>query len=134
MSLLTRDAILTANDLPTEDVPVPEWGGEVRVRTMTGAERDAYETRVAGGGEGKRNLANIRAGLVALTLVDDQGETLFKKDDVERLGMKSAKALDRVADVAMRLAGLSDEDAKKLAAEEAVEDFDGTPTPPSTSD
>ena len=31
MKLLTGAAILAANDLPHEDVEVPEWGGTVRV-------------------------------------------------------------------------------------------------------
>ena len=45
MSKLTKDAILKAEDLPTEKVPVPEWGPgqSVTVRTMSGDERDRYE-------------------------------------------------------------------------------------------
>jgi hypothetical protein len=42
-SYLTRDAILQAPDLQGEDVAVPEWGGTVRVRGLSGAQRDAYE-------------------------------------------------------------------------------------------
>ena len=34
--MLTRDAILNAADLKTEAVPVPEWGGDVLVRGLTG--------------------------------------------------------------------------------------------------
>ena len=41
MTLLSKSAILCANDLQTEDVDVPEWGGTVRVRSFTGRERDA---------------------------------------------------------------------------------------------
>ena len=40
---LTKDQILEANDLQSESVTVPEWGGDVLVRTMTGADRDAFE-------------------------------------------------------------------------------------------
>ena len=29
MNILTKDAILAADDLPREIVPVPEWGGDV---------------------------------------------------------------------------------------------------------
>ena len=29
--ILNRDAILGAQDIPTEDIPVPEWGGSVRI-------------------------------------------------------------------------------------------------------
>jgi hypothetical protein len=34
MTLLSKTAILCANDLQTEDVDVPEWGGAVRVRSF----------------------------------------------------------------------------------------------------
>ena len=40
MSLLSAAEILAADDLPTEDVEVSEWNGTVRVRALTGAERD----------------------------------------------------------------------------------------------
>ena len=43
MEKLTRDAILAAEDLRTEEVPVPEWGGSVIVRTLRGDDRDAYD-------------------------------------------------------------------------------------------
>jgi hypothetical protein len=44
-------------------VSVPEWGGEVVVRALTGAERDAFEqsTIEQRGKSVKTNLANIRA-------------------------------------------------------------------------
>ena len=44
MNILSKEAILAADDLPREIVSVPEWGGQVCVRTMTGTDRDAFET------------------------------------------------------------------------------------------
>ena len=38
--LLSKEQILAAEDLPHKDVPVPEWKGTVRVRALTGFERD----------------------------------------------------------------------------------------------
>ncbi len=35
MNILSKEAILSADDLPREIVSVPEWGGQVYVRTMT---------------------------------------------------------------------------------------------------
>lgn len=136
MTLLTRDQILSADDLPDVYVEVPEWGGEVRIRTLTGAERDAYEARISGANtkDGKRDMSNIRAALVALCAIDENGAQLFTKDDVNRLGLKSAKALDRLMDASMKLSGISDDDVKKLAdQEERAEDFDETQSEPSPS-
>jgi len=115
---LTRDQILAAPDLKTESVPVPEWGGEVLVRMMTASERDDFEAKLfVGEGEKRRvNQKDFRARLCAIVLVDDKGERLFKVDDVELLGRKSAAALERVFEVAQRINGLGEkavEEAKK---------------------
>jgi len=114
---LTRDAILKAQDLPTEEVEVPEWGGVVRVRGLTGAERDAFEQSIVEqrGKNTRMNLRNIRAKLVALTVVDEEGNRVFSDEDAEALGKKSAAALDRVFAVAQRLSGLRPEDVEELA-------------------
>ena len=37
---LTAEAITAAQDPAHEDVHVPEWGGWVRVKALSGAERD----------------------------------------------------------------------------------------------
>jgi hypothetical protein len=109
MALLTKDQILEASDLKTTEVEVPEWGGSVMVRTMTGSDRDAFEATLITtleDGTRKPNMANMRTKLVALTLVGSDGSLLFSVDDVERLALKSAAALERVFDAAQTLNGL----------------------------
>ena len=49
MTLLSKSAILCANDLQTEAVEVPEWGDPVRLRSFTGRERDAFEASMVRG-------------------------------------------------------------------------------------
>jgi hypothetical protein len=117
MSLLSRDLILDANDLGFEDLEVPEWGGTVRVRALTGAERDAYEASMSQqrGKNYVRNLANIRAKLVVRSVVDENGDRLFTDQDANALGTKSAAALDRIFEVAAKLSRLSEEDVEELA-------------------
>lgn len=116
MAILTRDAILQAQDLPRELVSVPEWGGDVYVRTLTGKERDALEASVVEmkGKRAETNLKNLRAKLCALAMVDEAGEKIFSEADVEALGGKSALALDRVFSVAQRLNGLGADDVEAL--------------------
>ena len=113
--LLTKAEILGADDLKHEDVPVPEWGGSVRVRTMTGSERDQFEAYcVSAGKQGVGGLDNVRATVLSLVLVDEQGNRLFSKRDVDALGRKSVAALDRVFAVAQRINRLSDRDIEEL--------------------
>lgn len=99
--MLTRDQILAAQDRKFEDVDVPEWGGKVRVGTMTGAQRDAFEASLVV--NGKADVSNARAKLVAVCLVNEKGAPLFSAADIDALGQKSSAALTRVADVARRL-------------------------------
>lgn len=114
---LTREAILSATDLGFEDVEVREWGGTVRVRGMTGNERDEWEWEmVQTRSEDKReNKRRLRAKLVSLTVVDENGQRLFSEADVEALGQKSVRALQRVYNVAQRLSSISAGDLEELA-------------------
>lgn len=117
MTILTREQILQANDIITETISVPEWGGEVLVRGLSGSQRDAFEdaTLDQKGKSRRVILANIRARLCALSIVDENGKRMFTDEDVRALGRKSAAALDRVFSAAQRLSGLSDEDVEELA-------------------
>lgn len=116
MAYLTRDAILQADDLLVEDVEVPEWGGVVRVRGLTGAERDAFESEIVElrGKKARLNTQNFRAKLAARSVVDEDGQRLFSDHDAQLLGQKSAAALQRVFEVAQRLSGLSETDVEEL--------------------
>lgn len=117
VKFLTRSAILAAQDTPVEVVDVPEWGGAVRVKTLTAAERDAFETEIVqrNGRDVRTNTRNLRARMVALTVVDEKGQALFSVTDVEALGQKSARAMDRVWAKASELAGMRPEDVEELA-------------------
>ena len=130
MTLLSKTAILTANDLQTEDIEVPEWGGAVRVRSFTGRERDAFESSmVRGDGRDRKvDLTNMRARLVGLTVIDETGQRLFTDEEVDLLGAKSGAALDRVFAVAQKLNGLSGTDVEELSKNSS-----GVPSAVSTS-
>lgn len=131
MALLSKGQILAASDLKTEDVSVPEWGGDVRLRTLTGAERDAFEASTIEM-RGKRqtmNLRNLRARLVALCAVHENGARIFTDADIAALGGKSSLCLDRLFEKCQEMNGLSDDDVEKL-----TEVFDGDQSGRSISD
>lgn len=110
--MLTKEQILSADDLKREKVSVPEWGGHVWIRVMSGAERDGFEQGIVQGN--RTNLTNIRAKLAALTVCDENGLRLFTDVDVIALGKKSAAALDRIFAAAQRLNGISGKDVEEL--------------------
>ena len=130
MATLKRDDILTADDIARELVPVPEWGGEVWVKGMSGTERDNFEAGIIErrGKDTNVNMKNIRAKLAAACLCDENGKRLFADADIPALAAKSAAALQRVFAVAQRLSGIGDDEVKELAEGVKNDPFDGSPT------
>ena len=114
MAILSRDAILSSDDLKKEVVSVPEWGGEVVIATMTGSARDAWEQSLISSKKSV-SLENIRARLVAATAIDEKGNLLFGEKDVEALGKKSAAALDRCVKAAQKLNRLTEDELEDLS-------------------
>jgi hypothetical protein len=99
MTLLSRDAILKAQDVSTVEVSIPEWGGSIRVRSMTVSERNEFGRRVSSAEE----KTSIGAWLVTLLSVDDKGGRLFKPEDVEALEQRNAKAVDAVVNAILEV-------------------------------
>lgn len=130
MAILNKKQILEAPDIKTELVPVPEWGGEVYVKGMSGAERDQFEgSLIQQRGKAQRmNLENIRAKLASLTICDKDGKRLFSEADVKALSEKSAGALQRIFTVAQKLSGISDSDVDELVEGLKSDPFDDSPS------
>lgn len=104
MSVLTRDAVLTAQDLPLEKVDVPEWGGSVYVRGMSGVDRDSFEQSLMVGGE--FSSVNVRAKIVVRTACDENGQRIFTDADADAVGARNAAALTRIYEAGQRLSGM----------------------------
>ena len=127
--LLDRNSILNADDSRRELVHVPEWGGSLYVKSLTGAERDRFESSIQATktGDTKLNLSNFRSKLVVLAACDSNGGRLFGDTDITALGQRNAQALQRVFEVAQRLCGMTKEDVEELTGESSAEtdSFDG---------
>lgn len=139
MAMLSKEAILAADDRPTEEVSVPEWGGEVLVRGMSGADRDAFFTsqvlRDKGGNIIGQDLRRNAAKLAAWCIVDPRTrQPMFDLAELEVLGRKSAKALGRVETVAQRLSGITEEASEELGkdSESTPSDGSGSGSPPTS--
>ena len=116
MAILTRKAILDCNDNVKELVKCPEWDGDVYVKAMTGTERDAFEVAVVALPKEKRS-ENMRSRIAIICVCDLEGNAIFESADITALGLKSAKPLDRILDVAQRLSGMGEKDQEALLGE-----------------
>jgi hypothetical protein len=119
---LSRGDIQSGQDsgLGKEELDVPEWGGYVVVKGLTGHERDAWEAGMvvnAGTKKQRVTLADTRASLVQKTCINDDGTLQFQPSDIEWLTQKSAASLQRVFLVAQRLSGLSDDDIEEIVTD-----------------
>jgi len=110
--MLKREDILSKVSLKKETVLVEAWGGEVIVSEMSGTTRDAWEQAIREK-DVTGKLVSARAKLIVCTVVDDQGEKLFKDEDLMAIGKLSGSVLEQVCEVAMRLNGLGSESIDK---------------------
>lgn len=109
MKVLSREDILTANDLTKTEVELTELGGSVFVSTLNGKDFGKFQKSVYQR-DGKKLITdeeNFTVKLLVWTVVNEKGERIFNDKDIEELQKKSAKTIQKLFDVASRLNGLS---------------------------
>lgn len=132
MSFLSREALLAAaaQPLPTERLDIPELGGFVYIRGMSGAERDSWEKSLFRGRGTKRTIdtENARARLAVRCVVDEQGQRVFTDADAGALGNLRVDVLQKVFEASQRLSGVSDEDLDDIKKSSETAAGSGSPT------
>lgn len=128
---LTREDILAAaaKPVPREAIDIPELGGRVWIRGMTGAERDQYEHDnifINRRGKVQQNADNLRARLAVRCLVDEDGNRLLTDADAPALGMMRSDVLAVIFEKAQRLSGVTDGDLDELKKGSAAADGIGS--------
>jgi len=106
--MLTKEDIIAVEDIQTETLAVPEWGGEITLRQLTASEADAFELRIT------TEKENIRARLCAMCIVGDDGKRLFKASEIDILARKSRRAIDRIFTQCQHINGYTQEDVEEL--------------------
>jgi len=106
---LGRDDIIRASDTDMVTVDVPEWGGRVRVRTLSGKDRDQLMADTQAG-----RLTNWHARFAGLVMANADGTRMFDDKDVDVLGLKSAAALERVVQAGLKLNGMDPDAVDEL--------------------
>lgn len=113
---LSKSAILLAGDVKLDKVNVPEWGGDVFIKTITGLDRDRFED-----GYSEQKMKNFRSRFLVLTLCDEKGERLFTDAEVEELGRKSSLVLNRLFEKAWSLNAFTNEAIEDLGNDSTVD-------------
>jgi hypothetical protein len=122
--MLTKEQILSRPRI-TQVVPVPEWGGEVRLQVMGGKDLMDYEA----GANDDATVLDRCSRILAFTLVDEAGQLLFTEADIAALYEKEGKVVTRLGHLATQLnrLRLQDlEDAEKKSEPSPSEGFSST--------
>lgn len=110
MASLSLEQILAAEDRPVKSVAVKAWGGDVLMRSMSGAERDEFDSFVVAR---KGDPKGIRTALIAMTLCDSAGKRVLALADAGKIADKSSEVLAALEQEALVLNGLRVEAAEK---------------------
>ena len=111
MAFLTLDAIKEVDDIKTQSVSVPEWGGEVLVKSMTGRLRSNLEQKISSNAP----HGDVKMMIVTSCCVDEEGNRLFKDGDKSWLVEKAAAPLETIFEAVCKMSGIgvdADEDAE----------------------
>jgi hypothetical protein len=104
-----------ATKIPRERLELPELGGFVFVKGMTGGERDEFE-RSCRDAKG-RLRGNTRARLAVRTVVNEDGSRVFTDDDIQTVGRIRVDVLQKIFNLAQKLSGISDADVEELGGD-----------------
>jgi hypothetical protein len=113
---LDRESLLkAASALPWSDVQVPELGdgATVRLRVMTGTERDRWDEFLSKRKDG--SMAGIRAALVTTCAIDEAGNRLFVDADRDLIGAANGAVIDRLYQEAWKLNKFGGADVEEIA-------------------
>lgn len=103
--LLDKVRILAAADFRQEVVDVPEWGGPIRLRGLSGSERAWCDRMLQEVQAGKAAAMSYNAALVACSAIDSDGNAVFTRAEASALASKSYEVLDRLAFKILELSG-----------------------------
>lgn len=136
MALLGKQQINQAVDRKWEDVPVPEWGGEVRLMELSAADRGYIEAgSVVANGQNPQlkveSLKVYREKLVGMAMVDENFNRIYTNKEISagELGGKSGAVIERLAGKVQELSGMG-----RYAVKEAEGNSDAAPSDSSASD
>jgi hypothetical protein len=110
MAILSREAILGAQDLRRVTISVKEWGGEVILQEMNLERRVQFERELKDNDDWMRCLA------VAYSAVDEQGELLFSIEHVQELGKKNFKPIIKLSNAVFKLNSLREQEIEQEKA------------------
>ena len=111
MALLTAENILAAEDFVYDIIECPEWGGEVRVRSLSGGQRSTLKKAIDAGRD------DIDETVCVMAIVDNDGNRIFTQQQIAALSKKSTSVISRIAIRVLEISGMRDHEKAVKDAE-----------------
>lgn len=115
MALLSKSQVLAAEDDNYQVVDIPEWGGEIRIRGLTGAEWAKVSAFDKDAQRQKLQPVCTDALMVVMGAIDDRGMALFTEGDLPSLSKMNAGILRYLSERIFRLSGIGDDEQAAMA-------------------
>lgn len=99
------------------DVTIPETGDTFRLRSLSDRERSKYETDTLtkSGKVNTHRVEDSKRRLLVLTLVDAEGNRLFRDNETDQLADVDGLLIGRLFDAAREHCGFEEGDVEELA-------------------
>ena len=104
IGLITNcEEILNRDDFTFEELEVPEWGGTIRIRSLSGNER----TKITNMVQKRKDGDGMFEQVVIFAAVDENGKRIFRDDHLAALKEKSATVSQRIGQKVLELSGFT---------------------------
>jgi len=118
---LTRDQIISLQDVTTKEIQVPAWKDSVFIKKLTRGQQDEYARRrfttstMKDGAnvESDLNLFGHDAWIVSQAVCDEDGKRILKNSDVAKLNEKDGETIGTIALEIVTFSGMR-EDIEEL--------------------
>jgi len=108
MSYLTLEQIKEVDDIDTVDVEIPEWGGTVKVRGMSGRQRSNLEQKISNNAP----IGELKMSLITSCTLGEKGDPLFTPADKKWLQEKGAGPIETIFSEICKLSGITEQDVE----------------------
>lgn len=107
-----RDKILAANDIPSQLVRIDEWDVDLMVKGMSAGDRISLMQGAFDQATGQVNMAAVYPDVVVACVFDPEtNDPIFTNADKTAILAKSSAAVEKIADVGLRLSGIGKEES-----------------------
>ena len=114
MSLLNKHQIFASNDLKSQIISIPEWGGNIKIRVMSIGERLTLDSLKIDEDDKDMNLA---FNWIIKSCIDENDKLLFDdpEEDIKFLKGKSSDSILKLFNAILSLNKQSQDDIDDLA-------------------